>query len=525
MIGLSLALGLNLASSLKSYAVTLRWSLLTRRYVSLEVFDLILSLETLTKVGKLMIISFPGVRKFKFLKKLPWFREARDDGTRLTWLVCLLWLMVNVGAQVLVACLSLFWPVDPADATPLMKFGDVVVSDLNQWALDPIVDNLNASHLEKAWFAGNEAAAYPWFWVNQSKTDLSSLAGPPYYKIEDAYYEYRFLNRNPDHEFSQYLVSSRTVHAKATCEELVLESTEVEETEEGAFFVNAKRADAGPDANYDVYWLTEITTGSISWMASVYEGCGPRCTNYTIYQHTDLKDIKTPALFLCENTLGEVKGGENDFTGLSEQDRKALYSNDEFARIAAGAMGWTGYTFNSWYDRQTRSYTRGSKWAPYEMMTGKKEKIADMLAIYTIGAIAAFDDHGLRYTIKNQWTKPVQGQQLTVDWAWIFGLLGGIILIQTAALAALLAFANKSIIRDESHFSMAMLLNPVVSRLGQEGMNMTGDEIKTHPKLLWKRIRYDYREGKDGEPNQVSIFFQGKDMLEARRSWAGGNYI
>jgi hypothetical protein len=82
MLGLSLGLGLNLASSLKRYAVILRWYLLTRRYVSLEVFDLILGLETLTKVGKLLIISLPGIRRIKFLRRLPWFREARDDGTR-----------------------------------------------------------------------------------------------------------------------------------------------------------------------------------------------------------------------------------------------------------------------------------------------------------------------------------------------------------------------------------------------------------------------------------------------------------
>ena len=123
MLGLSLGLGLNLASSLKRYAVILRWSILTKRYISLEVFDLILGVETLTKCGKLMIISLPGLRKIKFLSKLPWFREARDDGTRFTWIACAIWLIINIGAQVLVATLSLFWPVDPSDAIPLLTRG------------------------------------------------------------------------------------------------------------------------------------------------------------------------------------------------------------------------------------------------------------------------------------------------------------------------------------------------------------------------------------------------------------------
>lgn len=120
---------------------------------------------------------------------------------------------------------------------------------------------------------------------------------------------------------------------------------------------------------------------------------------------------------------------------------------------------------------------------------------------------------------------PTQGQQLNVDWPYVLGLLGGICLIQAAALICLLAFGNKSIVRDESFMGIAMLLKPVMDRIpGKTGMNLSGDEIKNHPKLLWKKIRYDYREGKNGEPNQVDIFFQGRDHAESRRSWAPGVY-
>lgn len=185
-------------------------------------------------------------------------------------------------------------------------------------------------------------------------------------------------------------------------------------------------------------------------------------------------------------------------------------------------MAWTGYALNGWDDRQTRSYLRGSKWSPYRIIS--KDDVEDLLSRFTIGAVAAFDDHGIRYTVKNQNSRPMQGQQLTVDWPYVLGLLGGICFIQLAALVCLIAFGNKSIIRDESFFSLAMLLSPVVNRIGRVGMNLSGDEIKMHPKLLWKRIRYDYREGKNGEPNQVDIFFQGRDDAEVRRSWAPGVY-
>lgn len=230
MLGLSLGLGLNLASSLKRYAVILRWSLLTKRYVSLEVFDLILGLETLTKVGKLMIISLPGIHKVKFLKKLPWFREARDDGTSKTWIACLLWILVNIGAQVLVASLSLFWPVDPSDALPLLTYGNVTVSDLTQWKVDN-TKHWNNSAMEAAWTFGTEASQYPVFPYDQIQRDLSSLAGTPLYK-GDSFYEYRFLNRNPDHLYTNYFISSRKVQARASCEQLETKGDYVDEDDD-----------------------------------------------------------------------------------------------------------------------------------------------------------------------------------------------------------------------------------------------------------------------------------------------------
>ncbi|PSN72788.1 hypothetical protein BS50DRAFT_482046 [Corynespora cassiicola Philippines] len=519
MLGLSLGLGLNLASSLKRYAVILRWSLLTKRYVSLEVFDLILGLETLTKVGKLMIISLPGIRRVKFLRKLPWFREARDDGTRFTWIACMLWIFINVGAQVLVAALSLFWPVDPSDTLPLLTYGNLTAADLKTWKMDAPLEGAwaNGSSMEAAWIYGMEAMAYPTFNLNETQDELSSLPGTPLYK-GDGYYEYRFYNRNPAHQYTNYLLSSRKVQAKASCQQLATD---------GVWYGNendTKYIEGSGDGGqtYTPYYLPERLTGSISWVGATYSYCGPRCTNFTVFQDSAPQAVTHPSLFVCNSTLSEVTGGEKDFVNLSEEDRGHIYGSEEFARIAAGAMCWTGYETNDWDDRQARSYLRGSKWSPNKIIT--LEEVEDLLSRFTIGAIAAFDDHGVRYNVTNQKSVPIQGQQLTVDWPYVLGIMGGICLIQFVALVCLLTFANKSIIRDESFFSLAMLLSPVVNRIGRVGMNLSGEEIKNHPKLLWKKIRYDYRESKDGGPNQVDIFFQGRDDAESRRSWAPGVY-
>ena len=118
--------------------------------------------------------------------------------------------------------------------------------------------------------------------------------------------------------------------------------------------------------------------------------------------------------------------------------------------------------------------------------------IQNLIPCFSIGAIAALDDHGPNYTIPNQKTMLAQGQVLSVDWGYVLTILGTICAIQLPALLCLLAFVNKAIIRDESFFSLAMLLMPVVQRVGLNGMNLSGDEIKHHSTLEGQRIKYGH---------------------------------
>jgi hypothetical protein len=102
----------------------------------------------------------------------------------------------------------------------------------------------------------------------------------------------------------------------------------------------------------------------------------------------DNATIAASSLFLCNSTVSEVnsEGGSPGFENLSEEDKKHIRGTDEFARIAAGSIAWTGW-FPAYYeDRQIRSYLRGSKWSPNKIVT--KTDVEELLARYTIGAIA-----------------------------------------------------------------------------------------------------------------------------------------
>lgn len=525
MIGISLCLGLNLLGSLQNYASILRWSLLSRRYVSLETFDLILGLERLSNVFKLMVISLPLVRRQKYIRKLRWFKDARQDDTQWTWLVCLLWLSINVGSQVLVAVSSLFYPVDTSEC-PLLTRGNVTVASLVTWA--PYNETTgNATALEAAWMFGMEALVYPEFTPNDIQSDLSGLAGTPLYKTESGAYEYRFFNRHPLHQYSNYLLSNRSVASITECSKVEIRGngTFLEDTD-GFQYVEARF----PSRDWENYYPPERGPGMLSWSASVGSFCGSRCTNFTILQErtygVESHIVNETSIFVCNSTVSEVRPSNNkhDITVATKADSDAVWGTDEFARVAAGAMGWTGTAVNQWDDRQTRSYTSGSRWSPLHVVNA--EEVEDMLARFTIGAIAAFDDHGIRHNVTNQHVVPSPGQQLNVDWSYLLSILGGICALQLAALCCLLGFANRTIVRDESYFSLAMLLSPVIERIGKEGggMNMSGSEIKNHPKLQFKKIQYSYREGKNGDPHQVDILWEGRDSRDNRKSWVAGIY-
>ena len=527
-IGLSLCLGLNLLASLKHYASVFRWTFLTRRYVSLEVFDLILHLSSLAKVTKLMIISSPGFRGKTWLRRFRWFKDVRDDGTKWMWLACLAWLLVNIGSQVLVALLSLFWPTNNSEL-PLLVKGDVAVADLNVWYIDPLKPDsavdpeemISGAPLDAAWTFGMAAMAYPVYDLPNIQNDLSGLTGVPIYRSNGGY-TYRFFNREPAHQWLNYLASSRNVTAAATCTQLELKDDEVHSVEGRPLFLVAREPGTEEFLEYE---LPEAASGSITWTASVFPHCGARCTNFTVTQLGIEDDpVDKTSLFLCNSTLGAVTEpyGKYDIEVRTRNDTDAIYGTDGFARIAAGAIGWAGLYNDPFDDRQVRSYSQGSKWSPAHNIN--KEQVEDLLMHFTINAVAAFDDHGIRYTLASQIVVPTQGQQLDVDWSYIFSILGGICGIQFLALLLLVLFAHRTIVRDDSYFSMAMLLRPVVSRVGEGGMLMSGDEIKESKALKWKKIRYDYREGADGEPNRVAIFWEGRDQKEGRKSWAAGSY-
>lgn len=544
-IAISICLGLNLLGSLKRYAVIFRWSVLTRSYMSVEDFDLVLGIGELSNVASLMLRSLPWfpALHWRTLKRSSQLPKTRRSSSHLTAVLCSVWLLINIGSQILVALLSLFWPVDSYQC-PLLSYGTVSVADLSQWksSFDDsgrpqvVSSDRNDTSMETAWMYGAEAANWESFSSHENITDLSDLPGTPIYydKARDVW-EYRFFYRNPVLPYGEYLISNRSVQANASCEQMEVQGTvDWNKTESDYYTIESRHPGEKQWTSYLVY---EWTSYGTSWSASSYESCGPRCTSLMVLHvpGSISRNSTHPSLWFCNNTVSEITRPELE-QGLTINDNdEKVYGTDDFARIAAGAIAWTGNNRPSSASIddnvfmsegvQSRTYFQNTTWGPGADAT--TEDIERLLMRCTTGAIAAFDDHGVRHDIKiNDLVCPKNSQQLNVDWPYILSILGGICAIQLAALICLIVFANRAIIRDESFLSTAMLLRPVVDTIKDEpgATAMNGRDIRDHPKLRYRRIRYGYKENADGEPHEIAVFFQGRDPSEIPAKWASGRY-
>ncbi|KAF3049909.1 hypothetical protein E8E11_007305 [Didymella keratinophila] len=528
-IAISICLGLNLLASLKRYAVFLRWAILTRYWVPVEVFDLILGVDELTNVAKLLVLSTPALEHKWLLGRSPPWRNSHPGYRRRFATVCLIWLLINIGSQVLVASLSLFWPMEPYKCE-LTKYGSVAIADLSKWDKGETEKALYSSR-DAAWRYGLEAQSWTNFSMTEELPELSQLAGTPIYEGDDSF-EYRFYYRNPDRPYSDYLQSNRSVTAKATCKEYEIRSMvwgQPDPKQPWTWYADAKL----PNEGYTNVSLPFRGYGMVTWQALVNSTCGARCSQLIVFQKngtgssdTDLaRKIPKDSLWTCENTVSNISTihAGASHPGISTTDT-AIFGTDTFAELAAGAIAWSGITEGGWTDRQWQLFTLGSPWSPKHALNTKE--VQDTIMRYSIGAIAAFDDHGIRHNITiNNETCDDKSQALKVTWKYIWIILGAIAAIQFSALCYLLLRANRSIVRDSSYFSVAMLLRPVLELIDDVPgrMAMTGSEIKTHPNLRGKMILYDYNEKKDGT-KQVTIRVEGKSSGHMKKRWPSGDY-
>lgn len=295
-----------------------------------------------------------------------------------------------------------------------------------------------------------------------------------YSDADETFYWYRFVDRAVS-KWTDAVTSLRTVNATATCTELKL-------TYGGYAGFNTNDRDLrdlvswiAQDGTPMSYLVTEVATGSTTWMANMSSDCGPRCFQVYALQTADNDTVPTPRLWDCASNVSTVDG-------IEYYDNPDSYKIPDFqASLFAGSIGLSGFVTESTADDNTTviddlqmvRYPVDSPWSPagdWEAMD-----MARLVMSFAAGAISAMDENGPRLNVTGQ--APGPAQVVNVKWKFSLLILAGVPFVQAIVLFLVIMFANKAIIKDTSHLSTARLLRPLVERLGDNGCLLTGDEI------------------------------------------------
>ncbi|RDL40900.1 uncharacterized protein BP5553_00879 [Venustampulla echinocandica] len=440
----SIALGLNVASAFKDVALNMRWVILSTRRRTLVELDLVLNADSLMKLGELAFSAR---------------RPAVVVG-------CVLWLLINILAQVGIAVLSLTygWEVDYSGV--LMKHGNVSIPDMSQFfpqnpgSKITLQDEEYAAHLYGA-LGANYGLNYTDF-MPKAGDIYDNNAASIWYSNKTQTIEFIFADSPTGAmsagQFSIY--TDRKVSVTWKCE-----AHEVTEHGDGSSS-NITVAQLG-----DVYVSRTVPDAMTIFTNTSAPGsnvCGPRCSVVEAFESSGTD----PWYYRCNITVGKTV---NDPRNIS-------YISDSMASIATTSIAEIGYTDHPGQEAQI--YPHGSVWgAP---LKGSVDEMGLTIACYALGSIAgaAFFNPSTSYV----GMAPSAGQCLVIGhpipFYTVVGLICGCHLLFVVITAVL---SNRVKVGPDTHLNMSLLLRPIADALHGVGSGRKNTALKDAKKSTYAR--------------------------------------
>ena len=484
--GLSIALGINLTSSLRSYAKALRWRILAGRYRSLSQFELLLGADRQSNVIRLIWSEFFNVRRKRHY--LPSWTQV----------FCILWLLLNLAVQILVAIIGLTYNLDQSSEYVLTQTGNVSVVDFSTLTNGPY-----ESGLSQAWLWGTK-------WIGSDiVTALDQGSNEPDEAESDnlGLSRYWFIDYNPD-DINENVQTGRYVDAQAYCQ--AFDVVQGGGGKQGPVIYNNN------GRNVTVTYPEKVAPGpgGMLFVADRKQSCGPRCVNFGVLQalsqSTDTDSAFTEALyFVCNNTVSQVQ--------YADEGENIDPITDEQARMLAGAVGWSGSPTPG-DTREFQAYGDSTDFMQYLASQLSFEGIltnlgpidvANILSQYTISAVANADDarSPSRYVFEG--SRPVYADYLRVKWWHAGSLLIVIPCLHLMSMCIVIWWAGNAIIKDDSYLASAKLYYPLIQELGDHGCIMRGDQIVK--RLGDPVVAYGYKDVAS-DTKHVDVFKEGSGM-------------
>ncbi|EXL39712.1 hypothetical protein FOCG_17683 [Fusarium oxysporum f. sp. radicis-lycopersici 26381] len=446
--GLTIALGLSLASSLDKLAKDLRWWILSRRYRSRRKVEIILQSENILAVLRMALTS----------------RRWTIHITAISWLLILL------ASQIGLAILGLFYSVDASSQLALLvEPGNVSIANMSM--VQPIglaVSNSTSRSDEE--YASNIYGAMSLINPTGTRDDEPvigdlRLASDPVIFCDKQGCDFIFLEASvpsdPEIQLAdlaswqpKIVATDRKISISTTCNSYPVTSGG-NGTAAKITYRQARSKDTGDQGKVRV--PVAGGTGRTIFMTDTSLDCGPGCSPVTALE-TSAND---PWFYSCNTTVGPVTNATMFEHRVSKHVRF----------LAAQAIALQGYWLSSSTDgtstnKQHQVYPAQSVFgAP---LSGNSETMAVVMSRFAAGVIAMVAKTNPQISVAG--FPPMQGSSLTVDrWDYVGLILTTVVWFQLLLSIIVAILATRVVIPPDGARSMAKVLRIMAADESSDG--------------------------------------------------------
>ncbi|KAK2017078.1 hypothetical protein LZ32DRAFT_523591 [Colletotrichum eremochloae] len=428
--GLSIALGLAVASSLNHMITELRWWILSRRYRSKRKVDLILQANNLKHT---IMLAARSKRWSIHLAALAWF-------------------ILTIGSQVGLAAIGLCYSTDPADKQALLVPGNVSIPNMDTIETSRIVKSKPKQLGAKQYTANSYGLLSLAYEVGKLEEAPSARAiyeaGSPLTFCSEDLCKYVFYETSQESMTDESvgpltIATNRSINSTSTCT---------------ARPVTSGGNGTSPDitvalennGRLDVHLPVKGGTDQTTFMTNTTSDCGPGCAVITAFEASDT----SPWYYTCNVTVGQVVNAT----------RPEHQVGSNLTALAAAAIALQGYAASSLANDtnfQFQIYPAESTFGT--PMNGSTEGLQVLVSSFAIGVIAVAAENNDDYIVEG--AMPLKGTKLNVShWNYI-----NLILLLTATLQLALGIAaalvaNRVVIPDRSEIEVAQVLRTMANR-------------------------------------------------------------
>lgn len=461
VIGLSIALGLNIASSLKADVGRLRWWLLSLAEYDPRESDLILQSENLSRLVLLGIKS----RRWSI------------------HLFVAVFVILNVASQVALALLGITYNINPADKFTVTVPGKVVIPDLSDVQTDKVLArNYTAPQaLNSRRYAANSFGLVSLAWGEASIENVpqpGTLYNPDhamiFYNDTDVSYTYYFYEATPPSSSYFAMTSTdRYFSVSTSCERFQvvkggdgLNNTFTMKAENGTLIENMIPITNGPDQTTFLNDPAAADTGDTWAIVEAFEA-----------------SKTSPWFYSCNVSIGPV---------INAKIKEHLIGVN-ISKFAAPSIALQGYgsSVNGVVNEtailyQFQSYPAESNFGT--PAAGNSSLMGRIMSRFAVGSVAVTGQSNTN--VEAEGMVPTRAITLEINrWGYVHMILGLTMGIQLLIAVVSTLVANRVQVRGHSHLAMAALLRPTIRGVNDSAISATGNQIAD---MLGKDVRLTY---------------------------------